>query len=112
MVVRLADGTSAREGRVEILYNGIWGTVCGIEWDLHEASAVCRQLGYDGAVAAPPWPAFGLGSSKMIAMNHIQCTGHESSVSDCSFMPWLGKVAVACRALSASAVCAHSGKIQ
>ena len=77
-----------------------------MEWDLHESNAVCRQLGYDGAVAAPSWSAFGPGSV-MIAMNHIHCMGQENSVSDCRFMSWQ-----ACHPplRSPSAVCAQSGK--
>lgn len=54
---------------------------------MREASVVCRQLGYDGAVATIPWQAFGSGRG-MTVMNRIQCTGNESSVSDCKFMRW------------------------
>ena len=86
-LVRLRSGNSAREGRFEVLYNGVWGTVCGIRWGMHEASAVCRQVGYDGAEAATPWPVFG-GGSGMILMNRIQCIGNEKSVSDCKFLRW------------------------
>ena len=85
VVVRLVNGNSAREGRFEILYDGVWGTVCGVEWDKPEANAVCRQLGYDGAVAATPWSAFGQRSG-MSVMNRIQCMGNESSISDCRYM--------------------------
>ena len=44
--VRLADGSSEREGRVEICYNGVWGTVCDYGWDSVDASVVCIQCGY------------------------------------------------------------------
>ena len=46
--VRLANGTSDNEGRVEINLNEHWGTICDIYWDTSDASVVCRQLGYDG----------------------------------------------------------------
>ena len=87
VVVRLVNGNSAREGHFEILYNGVWGTVCGYDWDKREANVVWRQLGYDGAVAATPWSAFGR-TNRISEMNHIQCTGNESSISDCQFMRW------------------------
>ena len=43
--IRLADGLTEYEGRVEICYDNHWGGVCGNSWDSSEASVVCRQLG-------------------------------------------------------------------
>lgn len=43
--VRLANGTVPASGRVEICYNSEWGTVCDDDWDVNEATVVCRQLG-------------------------------------------------------------------
>ena len=44
--IRLIDGSTTTEGRVEVCQNDAWGTVCDDGWTDVDASVVCRQLGY------------------------------------------------------------------
>jgi hypothetical protein len=42
------NGSTASEGRVEICYAGIWGSVCDKGWNNQDAAIVCMQLGFQG----------------------------------------------------------------
>ena len=44
--LRLVAGNIANEGRVEVCFSNVWGTVCDNGWSTADATVVCGQLGY------------------------------------------------------------------
>ena len=107
--VRLVDGKdSILQGRVEVFYNGTWGTVCDDSWDLTDASVVCRELGYGRAVKASVSAIFGQGNGT-IWMGDVRCTGNERSLTECHHSGW-GKQNCE-HSKDAGVVCAPLGKV-
>ncbi|XP_036431269.1 deleted in malignant brain tumors 1 protein-like, partial [Colossoma macropomum] len=85
--VRLEDGGSRCAGRVEVLHDYQWGTVCDDNWDMRDAAVVCRELGCGEAVDALSDAHFGPGSGP-IWMNNVDCSGSESTLKNCRSAGW------------------------
>uniref|UniRef100_A0A3B3RRU1 SRCR domain-containing protein n=1 Tax=Paramormyrops kingsleyae TaxID=1676925 RepID=A0A3B3RRU1_9TELE len=79
--LRLVNGSSPCSGRVEVYRWGEWGTIAQYDWDLDDASVVCRQLGCGTAVLAPIRAHFGEGSGRCVTGFH--CSGTESHLGKC-----------------------------
>eukprot|EP00057_Strongylocentrotus_purpuratus_P023136 XP_011677610.1 PREDICTED: putative DMBT1-like protein [Strongylocentrotus purpuratus] len=91
--VRLMDGQSPREGRVEMFYNGRWNTICDDYWNLEEAQVACRQLGYSTDNVVPrSYAYYGEGSGPI---QQVQCYGWEYTLDHCTLS-------------SGDSVCSHS----
>ncbi|XP_063955029.1 deleted in malignant brain tumors 1 protein-like [Lytechinus pictus] len=80
--VRLFDGEKLGEGRVEVFYQGAWGTVCDDNWDINDANVVCQSLGLGNALDAFSEARFGEGTGSIV-LDEISCTGTEAEISDC-----------------------------
>ncbi|CAG7824289.1 unnamed protein product, partial [Allacma fusca] len=82
--------------RVEIFHKERWGPVCDDDWDVNDATVVCRQLGYAehinnsefridirsthsgkfGHASAPYW------------LDNVYCEGKEKQLIDCRHEGW------------------------
>ena len=85
--VRLVNGPTKYEGRVEVNHNGQWGTVCDYGWGLNDAHVVCRELDFGPAVYARYNAYYGQGIGQ-IWLNNLNCVGTEQSIVNCSHRGW------------------------
>lgn len=81
------DGPNRCSGRVEVLHNDVWGTVCDEGWDLREARVVCRQLGCGTALSSPKKSKYGEGKGQ-IWLSGLDCKGTEGSLFKCKSKAW------------------------
>ncbi|XP_025100437.1 scavenger receptor cysteine-rich type 1 protein M130-like isoform X2 [Pomacea canaliculata] len=82
MSARVVGGT-ADAGRLEILYDGTWGTVCNDGFGLEEALVACRMLGFNSTTAVAIGSAkYGSGSGPIL-FSHLRCVGDETSLAQC-----------------------------
>ena len=89
IAVRLEGNLSSHEarGRVEVFYNGQWGTICDHYWDINAAGVVCRQVGYNYAVRALRGYEVPDGTGQ-IWLDDVGCTGSEQSLINCTHNGW------------------------
>uniref|UniRef100_A0A3B1K4Q8 SRCR domain-containing protein n=1 Tax=Astyanax mexicanus TaxID=7994 RepID=A0A3B1K4Q8_ASTMX len=83
MNIRLVNGTGSCSGRVEVYYNGEWGTVCDAYWDMNDTAVVCRQVGCGEALSVNSSGHFGAGSGP-IHLDNVACSGSENSITSCN----------------------------
>lgn len=57
---RVASFLNNKTGNVEIFHAGKWGSICDDEWDIREATVVCRELGFADVVKDTHNSMFGL----------------------------------------------------
>ncbi|XP_068457089.1 scavenger receptor cysteine-rich domain-containing group B protein [Clinocottus analis] len=85
--IRVMSGNSSCEGRVEVFYRNVWGTVCDDNWDFINAVVVCRQLGCGHAITVKNQAYFGYGSGPIL-LDNVECKGFELRLSECGNLGW------------------------
>ncbi|XP_033731921.1 neurotrypsin-like [Pecten maximus] len=82
--LRLVDGPSDLEGRLEVFHGGEWGTVCDDGFNIDDARVACRQLGNSGGT----YIRYYTPGKGMIWMSNLRCDGGETRLADCRFSGW------------------------
>ena len=85
--LRLVGGMNNSEGRVEVRYHGIWGTVCDDDFVVSAATVICRSLGFGGPAQAKKDGFFGPGEGQ-IWLDQLHCTGNETGIAECMHSHW------------------------
>ena len=80
--IRLIGGINKLEGRVEIQYQGIWGTICDDGWDDTDATVVCKELGFLNGTATQ-WAEYRSYNYDPVWLHQVNCMGNESKLSHC-----------------------------
>ena len=75
-------------GRVEVLINTEWNTVCSQGFGIKEANVICNQLGLNGARRVRTG-YYGEGSGEIVAISNRGCDGGEHNILDCDLSPAL-----------------------
>ncbi len=84
----MADGSGPYEGRLEVFFQGEWGTVCLVEeLDYGQMpQTVCNQIGA-GNWKASATRKFGPGVGR-IWLEGIRCNGDENGIDSCKYPAW------------------------
>nr|XP_039262614.1 lysyl oxidase homolog 2-like isoform X2 [Styela clava] len=80
--IRLRGGPTVGQGKVEVSLDGRWGALCSNHWTMNEANVVCRQLGYERAIAALRESYYGEARGP-IWYQSVRCTGSENALHEC-----------------------------
>ncbi|XP_074849696.1 scavenger receptor cysteine-rich type 1 protein M130-like [Carettochelys insculpta] len=105
---RLWNGESRCDGRVEISLRGVWSRVLDDQWDVTDASVVCRELQCGVAEKAynPSKSERGTGP---VGLRRVQCVGNETLLTLCNNS--VSETAQAGIAEDVGVVCSGSGQI-
>ncbi|XP_071153629.1 scavenger receptor cysteine-rich domain superfamily protein-like [Mytilus edulis] len=78
------NGATSSQGRVEVTWNNIKGTVCKNNFTDLSASVVCRQLNFTNGGVAVTDGRFGAGTGTIL-LDNVNCNGTEQDILECSY---------------------------
>ncbi|MFK7997956.1 MAG: DUF4215 domain-containing protein [Polyangiales bacterium] len=89
--IRLVDGPSGMEGRLQIYHSGAWGEVCDDYFDGFYAAyngygpvTVCQQLGYQDGTFLTSYDS----PTATFVLDDVNCLGSERRLGDCPHPPY------------------------
>ncbi|XP_010134519.1 PREDICTED: scavenger receptor cysteine-rich type 1 protein M130-like, partial [Buceros rhinoceros silvestris] len=86
LALRLVNGNDCA-GRLEVFYNGTWGSICSNRMSQLTAITVCKHLNCgDGGEIARDFK-YGRGSGPTW-LDHVECAAQQSSLWQCQSDPW------------------------
>ncbi len=77
--LRLVDGDGFSTGRLEVLHEGIWGTVCDDGWSQINSVVACRELGFSTGTFTREF----LEGRGQIWLDDVVCTETDRSLKLC-----------------------------
>ena len=86
-IYRLRGGVQPWMGRVEVLHNRRWGTVCDRDFNDASANVLCRSLGYGTVRTVTRRAGYGRGIGK-VWISKLNCSGAESGLHKCKKFSW------------------------
>ncbi|XP_053388125.1 scavenger receptor cysteine-rich type 1 protein M160-like isoform X2 [Mercenaria mercenaria] len=86
--IRLVNGVGIFDGRVEILMNGTWGTICSTSFGSYERASICEILFGARTIQILKYhttsDSYGEGTGP-IHIDNLRCTGHEADLNQCTY---------------------------
>ncbi|WAR21590.1 L3BPA-like protein, partial [Mya arenaria] len=98
--MRLSNGQSERDGRVELKVFDTWGTICENGFGLAEANVICHMIGFPPAQAVYGVDTYGQGTGP-IFVDDLSCGQSDTHINNCTYVTYddcthLHDVAVKC----------------
>ncbi|XP_006817471.2 scavenger receptor cysteine-rich domain superfamily protein-like [Saccoglossus kowalevskii] len=85
--IRLVNGNLPNQGRVEVMHQGQWGTVCEAGFGNKTVDVICRQLGYNRGGISRTGAKYGEGTGP-VWPSDIKCNGDEARLVSFRHRPW------------------------